>query len=1145
MKVIKEIQYMLLLGILLFVVAACEDEEPVKYAPTVTTGQATGIYRKGASLHGNIQNTNGASIKKFGIMLSEFESMAEATEYKKTNSQNMQKFTLEVAGLTPQKKYFYCAYASSGASIVRGQVKSFTTPKNNVPVFGKVELSGLGAQSVVASSLIEDDGGSKILIQGFCWKLVGGDTDAPTISDNVVNVELGSERITATIDELTPEKVYLICPYGINAEGIGYGQVVRFSTLSASAPVFTDISAVDSTDMSYTVKAVIGDKGKSTITRIGFCWSAENQLPTVEDTCCELPEQLGASSFQYTIDALSYMTTYYIRAYAENEHGVSYSNVLKFTTNYSGRPVLVDITPTDSTVFGVSVESKLFGEGKYPVSRAGFCWSETNSVPTVEDEIYELASVSVGDVMKHSISNLKRQTTYYIRAFAENQEGIGYSSVYAFTTKNPGVGIYSLADLIAFRDARNAGQSTAQWKDSKGVINIYADIDASSIDNWVPIEFINYSETLDGNGFKLTGINYIEYLEDYDRWGVVKTNRGVIRNLNVTAKVDIKERQPADSPNSWKGTSVGVIAETSYGEISSCNVTLDADYPESFGGVTRSNHGRIYGCSVYGIIKNVSHVAGISVYNSGGRIEKCNNYSDIIHETTQWSLILAGGIVCIQSKGEVIDCTNEGDLVNEATASIGNVASLGGIVARQMDSSEISGCVNKGTLSGGEGIYYVGGIVGDGVSISYENEDASKVTRVITNCSNTGSLLGNVKVGNICGGLAGASSTLVGCFYGGTVNGKPGTEANAIGYDARNIGGNSDNPGIYTADDLIAFRDVKNGNGDLSPWKDSNGVINIYADIDLSEKGYWIPIQVIWSNEIINGNGHTISGIEMNLDMTEQYSYGFVKANWGTIKNLIIEGNLSIPIGEVPYGNGSPHSFGVFCGRNYDDTGVIENCTFKGSVEAKSITPTTFAPVTYVGGICGENLGMITKCKNYGSISGARVATGISGWNQGIVSDCDNYGTISYLEFNTGVSGITNNFGHFAEETYGNGSVLNCHNYGNISGKNGSAGGITCGCRGLIDGCVNEGNVYASTDVGGITAHCSDSFSVQNCSNKGNVYKDNNYTSEYASSQGGIVGYIYYNSTGTFSNNTNGGTVNGESGTDANAIGDDARNAMW
>lgn len=776
MKAFKTLQYLLLLGGVLFVISACEDEAPVNYAPTVTTGSATSIYRKGAFLAGGIESSNGAKIKEFGIMLSEFESMVEPLKFPASQNNNPMTFRVETNALTPNNTYYYQAYASSGASIVKGEVKSFITPETNAPIFSDVVLSDLGAQSVTVSSLIQDDGGSEILIHGFCWKEMNGNSNSPTVADNIVNVEIGPQRITAVIGGLAPENEYLICPYGINAAGLGYGETVRISTLSASAPVLTNIFAVDSTDLSISVRATIGDKGKSTITRIGFCWRTDGELPTVDDENCVLSKYLGNSSFEYKLDSLDYTTTYNIRAFAENEHGISYSDVLRFTTNYSGKPVVKDIVSLSSDMLSLVAQSELINEGKSSVIRKGFCWSETNHLPTVDDIRSEMFDTSLG-VMKDTIDNLKRNTTYYIRAFAENHNGVGYSNVYIFTTKDPGAGIYSLADLIAFRDARNAGKSVSQWKNKEDVINIYADIDASSIDNWEPISVIyGPSETLDGNGHSITGlkIEYVSVSSEQTKLAFIKNNSGIIRNLTIEGSYSFQEQGNGVRQRIF----VGGFCYYNGGTISNC--TSEVDLLETFydancgadgtAGIAYMNSGVIEKCINKGEITVTSSGSGIVRDNSGGIILSCKNFGTIsyigVPNGDGNSVAGIGG--CWQN-AVIEDCVNYGTIKAKDIPYAGGIS--GGVYGT------IKGCVNEGEVIGG---YKSGGIVGE----AYDGSS-------LIDCKNIGNVRPDesIDVSGVYGGIVGSlkdGTKYENNINGGFVEGQPGTDANAIGNDARN-----------------------------------------------------------------------------------------------------------------------------------------------------------------------------------------------------------------------------------------------------------------------------------------------------------------------------------------------------------------------
>lgn len=70
-------------------------------------------------------------------------------------------------------------------------------------------------------------------------------------------------------------------------------------------------------------------------------------------------------------------------------------------------------------------------------------------------------------------------------------------------------GIATVEDLTAFRDAVNAGESTAQWEDAGGVVSLLGDIDMKDVAGWTPIGNASYKWeknllTIEGNAFKGT-----------------------------------------------------------------------------------------------------------------------------------------------------------------------------------------------------------------------------------------------------------------------------------------------------------------------------------------------------------------------------------------------------------------------------------------------------------------------------------------------------------------------------------------------------------------------------------------------------------------------------------------------------------------
>ena len=360
----KKLSYILLCGLMLILSACEKDTESFNFAPVVTTGTASNIYRMGATLSGSITLTETNTAKEYGILFSELESMAEYDEYPVKDGSTS--YSVLIQNLEPGETYYYCAYASSGYSIAKSQIKSFTTTQSNAPVFNEVVLQSKDEKSCAVSTELLDDGGSELLMTGFVWSEAG--SGEPTIKSNVVNVELQGSRMSATIKGMEPNKTYLVRAYGVNAQGVGYSNSISVTTNTATVPVLSDIIAPDSTEVSVTVRSSIVDAGLGEVTKVGFCYSSESKNPTTDHLVVE--EIHGSPESEYfaaIIEGLKPETTYYIRAYAINEKGTGYSETFVYATP---EPTLIEGNEGDVDVVEAGGLSKFIDDtNKYNITK--------------------------------------------------------------------------------------------------------------------------------------------------------------------------------------------------------------------------------------------------------------------------------------------------------------------------------------------------------------------------------------------------------------------------------------------------------------------------------------------------------------------------------------------------------------------------------------------------------------------------------------------------------------------------------------------------------------------------------------------------------------------------------------------------------
>ncbi len=203
----------------------------------------------------------------------------------------------------------------------------------------------------------------------------------------------------------------------------------------------------------------------------------------------------------------------------------------------------------------------------------------------------------------------------------------------------------------------------------------------------------------------------------------------------------------------------------------------------------------------------------------------------------------------------------------------------------------------------------------------------------------------------------------------------------------------------------------------------------------------------------------------------DSYSGGIVGELYGIVENCTFRGKLRA---KSKYNN----YLGGICCRVYAG-GVVDNCTFDGELEA----------VQYMGGIAAKSLegGVIRNCTSKGKITG-------SVYNAGIVSEC--LGEVYNCVYEGSKQNITANFSGICYKLGANGIVDGCTNRSDLIApdltKHGCYAGIVSECAGggnaVVRNCVNEGNIHCKNDAAGIVRYVrAGGLTVEDCINRGNV----------------------------------------------------------
>lgn len=294
--------------------------------------------------------------------------------------------------------------------------------------------------------------------------------------------------------------------------------------------------------------------------------------------------------------------------------------------------------------------------------------------------------------------------------------------------------------------------------------------------------------------------------------------------------------------------------------------------------------------------------------------------------------------------------------------------------------------------------------------------------------------------------------------------------------------------------------------------------VRFYTDIQLKAplEGIFGDQQQSLVNVIVDGNGHTISGVNLTAQYSKYGLFGNVEST--TIRNLKVEGTMTTGIdncenlGLVGFANGNSVIENVTCNMNI----IVNNTGCK-----------------HIGGIVGCMAGTskVKNCTYNGTITlnqNTEQVGGIVGFAQNDLSITDNIfsGTITSTGTCKYIAGI-------AGKTDGTIDILGCTSTGTINAGTsydcvaGIVGYVNYQSRALINYCYFGGSISSTSSskdlvMGGILGSVNDD-------NGGNFrginycYSNGTITANNAASEakiGGIAGAVKNKATQVVKNNT-------------------------
>ncbi len=304
---------------------------------TVVTGSPSSITQVSATLAGSLTAMGCSPVTDYGFEYSTVSGFINGTVATSTNLSGVD-FSAGIIGLAPGTTYYYKAYATNAGGTVYGIEQSFITSAPPPSTLSATALTDFGTTCVdvsVGPNAFTIDGTNlttaDIVIGPFNGFTFSTDAGGPFANSITLTQPGGSYTQTIYVKFIPPA----IGVYNGNIPVTG-GGVSSFSVPVSGAGENTTPSVItgDATSISAngaSTTNTITNFGCSSVYAYGIEYSGINGF--VNGSGMSIPStDLSGTDFSVKLTGLVQGTTYYYKAYAENNGGRAYGQQNSFTT---------------------------------------------------------------------------------------------------------------------------------------------------------------------------------------------------------------------------------------------------------------------------------------------------------------------------------------------------------------------------------------------------------------------------------------------------------------------------------------------------------------------------------------------------------------------------------------------------------------------------------------------------------------------------------------------------------------------------------------------------------------------------------------------------------------------------------------------
>lgn len=388
------------------------------------------------------------------------------------------------------------------------------------------DLSNIGLTTATGSGYVTVDKASSVIKRGFCWS----ETSNPTLNDSVRESSdtITAKAYTVQLIGLKPATVYYARAFASDGISTSYGNELTFRTKDAPTQgwcVIDNVSGI--TPTMAKIKMEIADDGGSNILEFGICYNTSG-APTLNDV--KLVSDPGGARFSPTISNLSQNTKYYVRPYFITSQGITFGETIEFSTLNFVR---------SANAFPGYQAAYLMGEvvmdAGSATSERGICWGTTNE-PTLENGHYKVEGKGVGS-FNLLIGGLTKGTTYFMRAYAKNDDGTFYGLPVQFTTKSGNImpGAYLSDMLLVEKGTFSMGEPNTMTVSSLITANTFGK---------EPVHQVEFSKNFYMNKYEITNDQICAFLNVFQSTSARYNNLALYNSSGRTFAFNVSGSLP-------------------------------------------------------------------------------------------------------------------------------------------------------------------------------------------------------------------------------------------------------------------------------------------------------------------------------------------------------------------------------------------------------------------------------------------------------------------------------------------------------------------------------------------------------------------------------------------------------------------------